>query len=215
LGDDPDFPPDRPPDFKPARDATGLDALTGDEPFIIHPDGVGWLFAPAGIVDGPLPTHYEPMESPRKNLLYGQDKNPTMQTIDVPENPYNDERYPYIVTTYRLTEHHTAGGMSRFLPYLSELQPEFFCEVSPELAVERGLEHMGWATITSARTAIEARVMVTPRIKPGVVGLPYHWGWRGISTGDSANDLLGIAMDPNVHIQESKASTCDIRPGRR
>jgi formate dehydrogenase major subunit len=215
LGDDPDFPPDRPPDFKPETDATGLDALTGEEPFIIHPDGVGWLFAPAGIVDGPLPTHYEPMESPRKNLLYGQEKNPTLQTIDRPENPYNDDRYPYIVTTYRLTEHHTAGGMSRFLPYLSELQPEFFCEVSPELAAERGLEHLGWATITSSRTAIEARVMVTPRIRPGVVGLPYHWGWRGISTGDAANDLLGIVMDPNVHIQESKAATCDIRPGRR
>jgi formate dehydrogenase major subunit len=215
LGDDPDFPPDRPPDFKPKKDATGLDALTGKEPFIIHPDGLGWLFAPAGLVDGPLPAHYEPFESPRKNLLYGQDKNPTVQTIDRPENPYNDERYPYIVTTYRLTEHHTAGGMSRTLPYLSELQPEFFCEVSPELAAERGLEHMGWATISSARTSIEARVMVTPRVQPGTVGLPYHWGWRGLATGDSANDLLGIVMDPNVHIQESKAATCDIRPGRR
>jgi formate dehydrogenase major subunit len=105
--------------------------------------------------------------------------------------------------------------MSRTLPYLSELQPEFFCEVSPELAAERGLEHMGWATISSARTSIEARVMVTQRLQPGVVGLPYHWGWRGISTGDSANDLLAIAMDPNVHIQESKVATCDIRPGRR
>jgi formate dehydrogenase major subunit len=101
------------------------------------------------------------------------------------------------------------------LPYLSELQPAFFCEVSPELAAERGLEHNGWATITSARTSIEARVMVTPRMQPNIVGLPFHWGWRGITTGDAANDLLGIAMDPNVHIQESKAATCDIRPGRR
>ena len=215
LGDDPDFPPDRPPDFKPEEDAKGLDALTGKEPFIIHPDGLGWLYAPAGLVDGPLPTHYEPYESPRKNLLYGQDKNPTVQLIQNAANPYNDDSYPYIVTTYRLTEHHTAGGMSRTLPYLAELQPEFFCEVSPELAAERGLEHNGWATISSARTSIEARVMVTPRIRPGVVGLPYHWGWRGIATGDSANDLLGIAMDPNVHIQEAKAATCDIRPGRR
>jgi formate dehydrogenase major subunit len=215
LGDDPDFPPDRPPDFKPEKDAKGMDALTGKEPFIVHPDGLGWLYAPAGLVDGPLPAHYEPYESPRKNPLYGQDKNPTVQLIKNPENPYNDDSYPYIVTTYRLTEHHTAGGMSRTLPYLAELQPEFFCEVSPELAAERGLEHNGWATISSARTSIEARVMVTPRIQPGVVGLPYHWGWRGISTGDSANDLLGIAMDPNVHIQEAKAATCDIRPGRR
>jgi formate dehydrogenase major subunit len=113
--------------------------------------------------------------------------------------------------------------MSRFLPYLSELQPEFFCEVSPELARERGLEHGGWATIVTARSAIEARVLVTERIKPlrvdgrtlHQVGLPYHWGSRGLTTGDSANDLFPIVLDPNVHIQEVKAVACDIRPGRR
>jgi formate dehydrogenase major subunit len=113
--------------------------------------------------------------------------------------------------------------MSRTLPYLSELQPEFFCEVSPALAAERGLEHGGWATILTARTAIEARVMVTERIKPlrvdgrtmHQVGLPYHWGNKGISTGDSANDLFAFVLDPNVHIQEVKAASCDIRPGRR
>jgi formate dehydrogenase major subunit len=98
-----------------------------------------------------------------------------------------------------------------------------FCEVSPELAAERGLEHNGWATIVTSRTAIEARVMVTDRITPLVVqgrrlhqvGLPYHWGSKGLTTGDAANDLISIALDPNVHIQESKAATCDIRPGRR
>ena len=113
--------------------------------------------------------------------------------------------------------------MSRFLPYLSELQPEMFCEVSPELAAERGLENAGWATIVTSRTAIEARVLVTDRMAPLVVqgrpvhqvGVPYHWGSRGLSRGDSANDLLPIALDPNVHIQEAKAATCDIRPGRR
>jgi len=130
-----------------------------------------------------------------------------------------------VFTTYRLTEHHTAGGMSRWLPYLAELQPEFFCEVSPELAAERGLEHMGWATIVSARTAIEARVMVTERVTPlridgrtvHQIGLPYHWGVgsEALVAGDSANDLFGVVLDPNVHIQESKASSCDIRPGRR
>jgi formate dehydrogenase major subunit len=113
--------------------------------------------------------------------------------------------------------------MSRTLPFLSELQPEMFCEVAPELAEERGLEHGGWATIVSARSAIEARVMVTERIRSlrvqgrtvHQVGLPYHWGARGVSTGDSANDLFPIALDPNVHIQEVKAATCDIQPGRR
>jgi formate dehydrogenase major subunit len=130
-----------------------------------------------------------------------------------------------VFTTYRLTEHHTAGGMSRWLPYLAELQPEFFCEVSPALAAERGLEHMGWATIVSARTAIEARVLVTDRVVPlqvggrtvHQIGLPYHWGVgpSALVSGDSANDLFGVTLDPNVHIQESKVASCDIQPGRR
>jgi len=115
--------------------------------------------------------------------------------------------------------------MSRWLPYLSELQPEMFCEVSPELARERGLKHLGWATIATSRAAIEARVLVTERMVPlpvggrtiHQIGLPYHWGVGGdaLVQGDSANDLLGVALDPNVHIQESKVATCDIQPGRR
>src|SRR4051794_5915003 len=224
LGDEPDFEPTKPPDYKPPRGATGMEALDGKGPFILHPDGLGWLFAPAGVVDGPLPTHYEPQESPFENPLYTQGKNPTRQVLERPENPYNErDKFPYVLTTYRLTEHHTAGGMSRTLPFLSELQPELFVEISPELASDRGLEHLGWATISTARTSIEAKVMVTDRMKPievmgetiHQVGLPYHWGWKGIARGDVVNDLLSIAMDPNVHIQESKAATCDIRPGRR
>jgi formate dehydrogenase major subunit len=131
--------------------------------------------------------------------------------------------YPFVGTTYRLTEHHTAGGMSRWVPYLSELQPEMFVEVSPELAELRGLGHLGWATIVSPRAAIEARVLVTERVAPLVVagrtihqvGLPYHWGPNGYSTGDAANELSHLSLDPNVHIQEVKAFACDIRPGRR
>jgi formate dehydrogenase major subunit len=95
--------------------------------------------------------------------------------------------------------------------------------VHPELARERGLEHGGWATISTTRSAIEARVMVTDRMRPvrvegrdvHQVGLPYHWGQRGLTTGGAANDLTHMALDPNVHIQEVKALTCDIRPGRR
>jgi len=128
-----------------------------------------------------------------------------------------------VTTTYRLTEHHTAGGMSRFLPYLAELQPAMFCEVSPELAAERGLEHAGWATIVTARGAIEARVLVTERMTPlrvagrtlHQIGLPWHWGPNGITTGDAANELSHLSLDPNVHIQEVKAMACDIQPGRR
>jgi formate dehydrogenase major subunit len=230
LGDDPDFEPDKAPDYVPPDDAKGMAAIRGTTPFIAHPDGLGWLYSPAGLVDGPLPTHYEPEESPVANPLHGVDKNPTRQLYDDPDNPYHpsDGRpgadvFPYVMTTYRLTEHHTAGGMSRTLEHLSELQPEMFVEVSPELAVQRGLEHAGWATVVTARTAIEARVMITDRLVPltvdGVtvhqVGLPYHWGRSGLTRGDAANELLPLALDLNTHIAEYKAATCDIRPGRR
>jgi formate dehydrogenase major subunit len=113
--------------------------------------------------------------------------------------------------------------MSRFVPYLSELQPQMFVEVHPDLARERNLRHGDWATVVTARTAIEARVLVTDRVRPvrmsgrevHQVGLPYHWGSRGLTTGGAANDLAHMALDPNVHIQEVKAFSCDIQPGRR
>jgi formate dehydrogenase major subunit len=223
--DDPDFVPDKEPGYEPPEEAEKEDAIAGDHPFVLQADGRGWLFAAVGLMDGPLPTHYEPHESPFENPLYGRRANPTRQLFDHAENRYNrdGDAYPYVLTTYRLTEHHTAGGMSRSVGYLSELQPEFFCEVSPQLAAERSLEHGGWATIVTARTAIEARVLVTERVAPvevqgrkvQQVGLPYHWGSKGLSTGDSANDLFPLALDPNVHIQEVKAASCDIRPGRR
>jgi formate dehydrogenase major subunit len=232
TGEDvPDFKDDKGPDYEPDEGAKAEMALRGDEPFIMQADGRGWLFAPTGVVDGPMPTHYEPHESPFPNALYPERRaNPTRQVFERPGNESNpssgetgEEVFPYVTTTYRLTEHHTAGGMSRALPYLAELQPEFFCEVSPELAAERNLAHGDWATIVTMRTAIEARVMVTERIKPlrfdgrvvHQIGLPYHWGYAGKSKGDSANDVMPIVLDPNVHIQESKAASADIIPGRR
>jgi formate dehydrogenase major subunit len=224
--DTPDFDEEKAPDYVPPDDAEGPEAIRGDHPFIMQADGTGWLYVPQGLTDGPLPTHYEPHESPLDNPLYSQRANPARQVNDIPEDPYNppgSEEYPYVVTTYRLTEHHTAGGMSRFVPYLSELQPEMFVEVHPDLARERNLKHGGWATVVTARTAIEARVLVTDRVRPvrmngrelHQVGLPYHWGSRGLSTGEAANDLAHMALDPNVHIQEVKAFSCDIQPGRR
>ncbi|RSM97513.1 formate dehydrogenase [Streptomyces sp. WAC 01325] len=229
--DIPDFVPDRAPDHVPADEATGPDALRGDDPFIMQADGKGWLYAPAGLEDGPLPTHYEPQDSPFTNALHpGRSRSPVRQLLPREGNRYHpsgDEPgadvYPYLVTTHRLTEHFTAGGMSRWSTYLSELQPEFFCEVSPALADERGLEHGGWATVITARNAVEARVLVTERITPLTVqgrtvhqiGLPFHWGPNGVAPGDAANELVAIALDPDSHIQEDKALTADIRPGRR
>ena len=230
--DVPDFPVDRDPSFRPDPDAGGPAAIAGDDPFIMQADGKGWLFAPKGMVDGPLPTHYEAQESPVTNSLYTQQSNPSRLVFPRKDNLWSpsgtepgSEVYPYVFTTYRLTEHHTAGGMSRWLPYLSELQPEMFCEVSPQLADERGLVNGEWATLVSARSAIEARVLVTDRMKPLTInghtvhqiGLPYHWGVGkdAVVEGDGANDLLGVVLDPNVQIQESKVGSCDIRPGRR
>ena len=229
--DTPDFKEDKAPDYVPPDGAESEDAIAGVHPFIMQSDGRSWLFVPQGLQDAPLPAHYEPQESPFANPLYSQRANPArQQNKDLDVDPYNPvagepgaDVYPYVVTTYRLTEHHTAGGMSRSVNYLAELQPAMFCEVSPQLAAEAGLEHGGWATIYTSRSAIEARVMVTDRIPPLTVhgrtthqvGLPYHWGQRLLTSGDSANDLMHMALDPNVHIQEAKAATCGIRPGRR
>ena len=110
--------------------------------------------------------------------------------------------------------------MSRYLSHLSELQPEFFTEVSPELAAERGLVHGELAAITTPRATVRARVLVTRRIKPLMVdgrtihqvGIPYHWGYEGNVKGDVANDLLAISQEPNVRIMETKALICDIAP---
>jgi formate dehydrogenase major subunit len=228
--DTPDFEATKRPDYRPAHDATGPDALAGDDPFIMQADGRGWLYAPAGVGEGPLPTHYEAQDSPVRNRLHRQQRNPARQVYEHENNRYHPdpdqpgaEVFPYVLTTYRLTEHFTAGGMSRWTPYLAELQPEFFCEVSPELASERGLEHGGWATAVSARGVVEARVMVTDRMTPlrvdgrtlHQIGMPYHWGPNGYARGDSMNELSAMSLDPSSHIQEVKALAIDLRPGRR
>jgi formate dehydrogenase major subunit len=226
--DTPDFTTEKPPDYKPQKSAKGDEALAGDKPFIMHPDGEGWIYVPSGLKDGPLPTHYEPLESPIANPLYPEHgENPAAQKKERLDNAYafspGDARFPYVLTTYRLTEHHTAGGMSRTLPHLAELQPELFCEVSPELAADLGIAHGEWATITTPRGLIEARALVTERMPPLTidgrrvhqVGLPYHWGFRGLVKGDVVNDLLAISEEPNVRIMETKGLLCDLRPGRR
>ncbi|MEV5304177.1 MULTISPECIES: formate dehydrogenase [Streptomyces] len=229
--DVPDFIPDLPPDHVPPNDATGTAALRGDDPFIMQADGKGWLYAPAGLLDGPMPTHYEPQDSPFPNALHpDRPRSPVRQLYPREGNRYHPsgdqpgaEVYPHILTTHRLTEHFTAGGMSRWSPYLSELQPELFCEVSPQLAAEAGLEHTGWATVVTARGAVEARVLVTERAKPLTVhgrtvhqiGMPFHWGPNGLVTGDATNELMAIVLDADAHIQADKALTADIRPGRR
>jgi formate dehydrogenase major subunit len=228
--DRPDMPIATAPSHRPPDGTEGPDGIGGDDPFIMQGDGKGSLFVPIGLVDGPLPTHYEPVESPLPNPLYGQQANPTRKVYDRPDNPLNpsppDEHgaaFPFVFTASRLTEHHTAGAMSRNVAYLAELQPEMFVEVSPQLAALRELEHLRWCHVVTARAAVEGRVVITDRVRPlriegrvvHQLWLPYHWGSAGLVTGDSANDLFGITLDPNVLIQESKVGTCDVLPGRR
>jgi formate dehydrogenase major subunit len=179
------------------------------------------------LADGPLPTHYEPLESPVENPLYpDQQSNPLALRQVVPQNQYADspdDRFPYVMSTYRLTEHHTSGAMSRMLPHLAELQPDFFCEISHELAAEHGVENGSWVTLTTPRGIIEAKALVTSRIQPLLIdgktvhqiGVPYHWGYRGLVKGDSANDLVAISEEPNVRIMETKGMLCSLAPGRR
>jgi formate dehydrogenase major subunit len=193
----------------------------------MHSDGEGWIWVASGLKDGPLPTHYEPLESPVNNPLYpARQANPTALKKERPDNPYAfspDARFPYVLTTYRLTEHHTAGGMTRPLSHLAELQPELFCEISPELAGEIGIRHKEFVTICTPRGVIEARALVTGRMRPLViagktvhqVGLPYHWGFKGRTTGDVVNDLLAISEEPNVRIMETKGLLCNVTRGRR
>jgi formate dehydrogenase major subunit len=229
--DIPDFPADKRPDYRSDDDAKGMDAIDGDDPFIMMADGQGWLYSPSGLLDGPLPTHYEPFESPVANLLYpDRDSDPAKLTWRRPENPYNpiaDPRYPLVATTFRLTEHHTTGPMSRNLPWLAELQPEMFAEIDPVLAAERGIEDGGWMVIETERAEIEAKAKVTERMRPlrmgggrtiHQVGLPWHWGFASDAEGvrgDATNDLGALSGDPNTSIQESKAFTCNVRAGRR
>jgi formate dehydrogenase major subunit len=228
VGDDvPDFDVHRPPDYRPPPGATGTDVIAGDQPFIMKPDGVGWLFAPGTVRDGPLPAHYEPVESPVKNLVYPrQTTNPTVRYFEGPLNriahtPTWD--FPVVATTYRLTEHYLSGPMSRFNSWLNELQPEMFVELGPELAEEHGIVHGGWVTVETARHRIEARAMVTRRLRPmrigdrviHQIGLPFHWAFSGEVVGDNANDLTAIVADPNVSMHEVKAFACRVRAGRR
>jgi formate dehydrogenase major subunit len=219
--DVPDFAATKAPSAKAKPGAVGMDALSGTDPFIMKSDGRGWLFVPSGLVDGPLPTHYEPAESPVKNPLYAQQSSPVFKYWKRDDNPLvavGDPRYPYVITTYRLTEHYLAGAMSRWNPWLSELQPELFIELSPELAGEKRIANLDWVRVTTPRGQVRAKALVTRRVQPFTidgrvvhhVGMPWHWGYEGVVTGDVVNELTALVGDPNVTIHEGKAFVCNV-----
>jgi formate dehydrogenase major subunit len=222
--DVPDFPATKAPDAQAQAGAAGLDGHDGASPFIMKADGKGWLFAPTGLVDGPMPTHYEPYESPVQNVVYRTQNNPATLVFPVAGNAYaavGSADFPHVLSTYRLTEHHLSGTMSRWLPWLAELQPELFCEISPEHAAEIGVANIDWVVISTPRGSIRAKALVTKRIRPfrlrdktvHHVGLPWHWGYKGLATGDVVNDLTALVGDPNVSIHEAKVFVCQVRKG--
>ncbi len=226
AGDDvPDCEPTKPPTYRAPDGATGLDAIGGDQPFIMKTDGLGWLFAPTGVKDGPLPAHYEPQESPAGNRFHPHHpRAPGVRTFPGPYNPTvigPSADYPVVACTFRLTEHYLSGPMSRFNSWLNELMPEMFVELSPELAAERGLVNGGWATVRSPRGAITCRALVTRRIPHLLVagktvhqvGLPFHWAFAGEVVGGNANDLTALLADVNVSMHEGKAFACQVEVG--
>ena len=225
--DEVDFEPEKAPGYRPDWDAqpVGMDAIRGDEPFIMMPDGRAAVFTASGLKDGPLPTHYEPVESPVINPLHAQQSNPAAKRFARANNPLQepgDPAFPFVLTTYRLTEHHCAGAPTRGVESTAELQPEGFAELPPQLARSLGIANLDWITVSTRRGAIETRALVTERLKPlsidgrriFQVGLPWHFGWQGQATGDIANVLTAAVGDPNTSMHENKALTCAVRKGR-
>jgi len=225
--DVPDFVETKPPGYRPdwSKNPEGMDALSGTDPFIMLPHGRTQLFVSSGLKDGPLPTHYEPMESPIANPLYKRQVDPATKTWPRLGNEYHkpgDPRFPYVFTTYRLTELHCGGLSTRAMPHTAELQPEAFVEIPPELAQEKGIAHLDWVVLSTLRGEVEVKAMITNRLRPFTIdgrtiyqiGMPWVFGWEGYARGDIANVLLAIFGDPNTSIHSTKALTCNLRKGR-
>ena len=221
-GDVPDFGAFIAPDAPPAKDGP-LKGIGGTDAFIMRADGKGGLLA--SVLDGAFPEHYEPFESPTKNLLSKVQNNPVAKVWNLGDANQlgTPDKYPYILTTYRLTEHH-AAGTSRHVPWLSELFSGHFAEIGVEMAKKLSIANGDMITVETPRGKIKLRAMVTERIKPFVidgktvyqVGIPWHWGWAGATKsarGDITNDLVANLGDPTTFIQESKALLCNVRKG--
>lgn len=190
-------------------------------PFIMKPDGHGQLWGNT-LADGPLPEHYEPVESPVLNYMTSQQVNPAIKLWHETNPEMNgigsSDRYPVVGTTYRVSEHWQAGAMTRNLPWLAELVPNVFTEISVELAKEKGIENGDKVTIETARGEMEAYALVTKRFQPFVIqdktvhqiGVIWSFGYTGIAIGDSANILTPHVGDANTMIPEFKAFLCDI-----
>jgi len=200
-------------------DGGGTAGPAAKNPFIMNPEGVGKLFT-QGLADGPFPEHYEPTESPVRNLMNNRGTNPAVKILDSVRNDFGSvAQFPYIGTSYRVTEHWQAGAMTRNLPWLTELVPSMFCEISKELAARKGIQNGDRVKVSSKRGTIEARALVTERVKAlkvagrdvEMVGLIWHFGHGCARSGDSCNTLTPSVGDANTNIPEFKAFLVDIR----
>ncbi len=194
------------------------DDKEGKYPFIMLPEGHARLYA-LDLKDGPFPEHYEPAESPAWNRMSNVQNNPV---VKIPANvSSNLTKFPFIGTTYRMTEHWQTGGMTRSLPWLNELVPDMFVEISESLARQKGIKKGDKVRVTTERGSIEAVALVTSRLKPFSVdekmieqiGMPWHFGYAGLSTGDSANMLTPSVGCANTSIPEFKAFLCNLEKG--
>ncbi len=201
--------------WPPMQNQDGTHNPKGKYSFIMRPEGHACLFA--NLADGPFPEHYEPLESPVSNFMTKQQNNPAIK-VWRPDEIGTSEEYPIVATTYRVTEHWQAGQMTRWLPWLAELMPNAFVEVSNELASEKGISNGDMVKVSTIRGTIELHALVTHRLKPFTlkdksvhqVGLVWHFGYKGIATGPSANDLTPHVGDANTMIPEYKAFLCNV-----
>jgi formate dehydrogenase major subunit len=215
-GDIPDGP------WYPLQNPDGTKREDGRHPFIMTTHGHGQIFGP-GLADGPFPEHYEPIECPvEKNMFSAQMVNPTAVVYGTKADSHAtcDPRFPFVGTTYRVSEHWQTGLMTRPQEWLLELQPNVFVEMSEELAKLKGIANGERVKVSSARGALECTAIVTKRFKPfkigyatvHQVGIPWHYGWRWPETGteESANLLTPSAGDPNTRIPETKAFMVNV-----
>jgi formate dehydrogenase major subunit len=202
--------PDYTPTIKPS-DSVG--------PFIMNAEGVGRLFARNLMAEGPFPEHYEPLESPAENLLHPAVKsNPAARVFADDRAAFGTSKeFPYVGTTYRLTEHFHFWTKHALIN--SILQPEEFVEIGEVLAREKGIEQGGWVRVSSKRGAVVCKAYVTKRIKPllvagnptHVIGVPLHWGFTGQARkGYGANTLTPSVGDANTQTPEFKAFLVNV-----
>ncbi len=193
-------------------------------PYIMLPEGVAHLMGIKALADGPFPEHWEPRETPltANPITNGSGPIYSPYIYEYPGHLYaspGDPNYPIVCTTYRLTEHFHGGGCTRNSPTQCEMMPEPFIEMSEELASEKGINNGDLVIVSSIRGSITVKACVTKRFKPFIidgktvhhVGMPWHWGWAGIATGNSANILTPFIGDANTRIPETKVFLVNIQ----